>query len=304
MGTLTHSKRPVFRGWTCAVVALSAVGFFGCGGKNDAGGSCSTQDDCKDGMDCLNSVCHLPGTPRPVSAAQKGSGDPKTWEVFRVARDKKDPVLNMREGRKKRSKLIAKLSEGTGVEILETKGKWRSIKVTEGEHAGKTGWAHMCCLKPRGSRDLYWARLSFQDHHNNSGKALQTGVGVIRQDRANYHAYKKRDKEDRDDDLYDKKSERKMLSDTLKASLDDKTKRIMLKREPLIEVITYSDRIDVNIIEEGDKHQMSYDEAYNLCDRRYCKCNYDKGKCKHKKFASCMKVRGFPGNNDCSGSGH
>ena len=295
---------------TC-IIALSLSAFaLGCGGKAKQGEACEKQSDCERGATCFDGKCEAPeAESKVVKAEEKSRGeeagsapsDGKTWEVFRVARDTKEPWLFVRKKRTSKSEHVGKLKEGTTLEVLETKGKWRNISITSGEYKGKKGWAHMCCMKPKGAKDLYWARLGANDHNNRSGKPLESAVGIVRQDRANYHAFKVRDKrEDRDDDLYGDKSERSKLTKMLKESLDKETKRIILKHTPLIQVVTWEDRVDVTIIEKGPKHEMTWEEAESLCSRRYCKCVTGKGKCKHERYSRCMEARGHDtGGHGC-----
>ncbi|MGB0590519.1 MAG: SH3 domain-containing protein [Myxococcota bacterium] len=282
----------------------------GCGGKAKPGEPCKTQSDCERGAICFEQKCEAPNAAEKVSKAAEADGAPdkaegsdaasETWEVFRVARDKKEPWLYVREKRTSKAKHVGKLKEGTTVKVLATEGKWRNITITSGEYKGKTGWAHICCMKPKGSQDLYWARLGAEDHSNNSGRPIESAAGIIRQDRANYHAFKLRDKrDDRTDDTYDDKAKREWLATTLKDSLDKETKRIIYKHQPLVEVVTWEDRVDVTVIEKGPKHEMMWEEADALCGRRYCKCITGKGKCKDKKYKACMKNRGHRMNVGC-----
>lgn len=294
---------------TCALSLTLATG---CGSKAKKGEACEANADCEAGLFCANKACEAPKAEvRPASeGADEGGADlgeatgsaaaKTTWEVFRVARDKKEPWLNVRAKNKAKSDKVAQLSEGTEVAVLETKGKWRNIAIKSGEHKGTQGWAHICCLKPKGAKDLYWARLGADDHYSSSGTALQSAPGIVRQDRANFHKFKVRDKrEDRDDDLYDDKKARAELSSKLKESLDKETKAIIFGHQPLIEVVTWEDRVDLTIIEKGPKHEMEWGEADAICGKRYCKCISGKGKCKDRMYKACMKKRGHKMTAGC-----
>ena len=292
--------------WRWPVIVGLSLLVAGCGGKAKPGEACETQSDCEKGAICFEHKCEAPNAEDKVSKADdaeeasgaaEGSG---LWEVFRVARDKKEPWLYVRKKRTSKSEHVGKLKEGTTVKVLATEGKWRNITITSGEFKGNTGWAHICCMKPKGSQDLYWARLGAEDHSNNSGNPIESAAGIVRQDRANYHAFKLRDKrDDRTDDTYDDKAKRKWLATALKDSLDKETKQIIYKHQPLVEVVTWEDRVDVTIIDKGPKHEMMWDEADALCGRRYCKCITGKGKCKDKKYKACMKNRGHRMNVGC-----
>ena len=300
-------KRSILASALVVSACLSLLLLSACGGKAKSGEACEKQSDCERGMICFNAKCEAPGEDEKVAPAEAeekaeaaGSADSDTWEVFRVARDVKEPYLMVRAKRTSKSKHVAKLPEGTTVKVLETKGKWRNIEITSGEDKGTKGWSHICCMKPKGAKDLYWARLGADDHANSSGKPIESAPGILRQDRANYHKFDRKDRDDRDDDLYDDKGARAKLSKMLKESLDKETKRIIHKHQPLVQVVTYEDRIDVSVIEKGPKHEMTWDEAEALCMRRYCKCVTGKGKCKHKRYEKCMMARGHDtGGHGC-----
>ena len=59
--------------------------------------------------------------------------------------------------------------------------------------------------------EVYQARLSERDHFNSNGVRLQTAAGIIRQDRANYYVYHKRDPEDQADAFFASKANRARL---------------------------------------------------------------------------------------------
>ena len=63
-------------------------------------------------------------------------------------------------------------------------------------------------LVPAAACDLkesYLARLGPADHFNSSGERLTSAAAIIRQDRANYHQFGKRDEEDDGDDFFGSK---------------------------------------------------------------------------------------------------
>lgn len=59
--------------------------------------------------------------------------------------------------------------------------------------------------------ERYQARLSEQDHFNSSGQRLSTAAGIIRQDRANFHRFGKRDQEDETDRFFEASDNRTTL---------------------------------------------------------------------------------------------
>lgn len=59
--------------------------------------------------------------------------------------------------------------------------------------------------------ETYVARLSAHDHFNSSGERLTTPAMIIRQDRANFHKFGRRDFEDEDDRFFRKVENRESL---------------------------------------------------------------------------------------------
>lgn len=64
-----------------------------------------------------------------------------THEVFAMAIEKK-PWLSLRSSAASEAAIIGKLKDGNEVQIIESKGRWRKIKVISGYEAGQTGWVY------------------------------------------------------------------------------------------------------------------------------------------------------------------
>jgi hypothetical protein len=60
-------------------------------------------------------------------------------------------------------------------------------------------------------REAYVARLGPADHFNSNGERLTAAAAIIRQDRANYHLFGKRDPEDEGDRFFASKENRAIL---------------------------------------------------------------------------------------------
>jgi hypothetical protein len=60
-------------------------------------------------------------------------------------------------------------------------------------------------------RDSYFARLGAADHFNSNGQRLTSAAAIIRQDRANFHLFGKRDPEDQGDSFFASKDNREIL---------------------------------------------------------------------------------------------
>ncbi len=65
-------------------------------------------------------------------------------------------------------------------------------------------------------RESYVAFLSSRDHFNSNGERLTNAAAIIRQDRANYHKFGKRDKGDEGDRFFASAQNREILERYLK----------------------------------------------------------------------------------------
>lgn len=64
--------------------------------------------------------------------------------------------------------------------------------------------------------ETYTAVLSERDHYNSSGERLKEAAAIIRQDRANFHKYGKRDNGDESDKFFASARNREILERFLK----------------------------------------------------------------------------------------
>jgi len=102
----------------------------------------------------------------------------------------------------------------------------------------------------------YEARLSYRDHFNSHGSRLETVAGIIRQDRANYHRYRRRDAEDTWDRFFDSKENRATMERMLaRGYITGSARRAILYGTPLIRVKIYDagsyDYVKVQILDDG-----------------------------------------------------
>lgn len=96
--------------------------------------------------------------------------------------------------------------------------------------------------------DVYVAKLGVQDHFNSRGKRLKSAAAIIRQDRANYHKFGKRDAIDEGDSFFNNKKNRGILESMLNNGfISPATKKKILDDTPTIMVYIYSDSISVEI---------------------------------------------------------
>jgi len=94
--------------------------------------------------------------------------------------------------------------------------------------------------------DMYVARLGINDHFNSQGERLHSVAAIIRQDRANYHRFRVRDREDIGDEFFSSKSNRAILEKMLNNGFISKdTEYAILNETPLIVVKIFDGYIKV-----------------------------------------------------------
>jgi hypothetical protein len=96
--------------------------------------------------------------------------------------------------------------------------------------------------------ETYVARLSQQDHYNSNGVRLLTAAGIIRQDRANYYEFGKRDPEDTPDKYFSSVANRARLEQMLlHGTISAATNNEIVNHTPLIVVKVWENYIDVDV---------------------------------------------------------
>ena len=104
---------------------------------------------------------------------------------------------------------------------------------------------------PPGGVVIYRARLSKADHFNSAGAALTSVVGILRQDRANYHAGRG-DDDDGPDPLFRDRSGRATMDQRQAVPVGQKEaawSEAILQGTPMVEVEVTADRLKVKILE-------------------------------------------------------
>ncbi|MDN2568288.1 hypothetical protein N1F89_18850 [Aquibium sp. A9E412] len=96
----------------------------------------------------------------------------------------------------------------------------------------------------------YVARLSWDDHHASDGYRLDTAAQVVRQDRANVHRFGIVDREDQDDPWFRSANARARLESMLNrpSAMSDRTRRAIMRGEPLVEVEVYRSSVRVQLL--------------------------------------------------------
>lgn len=98
--------------------------------------------------------------------------------------------------------------------------------------------------------DSYTARLSIDDQFNSNGVRLKSTAAIIRQDRANFHKFGIRDREDTYDSVFGSLSNRNTLEKMLNnGKTSSSAGRSVVNGTPLIKVNIYSNSVDVLIID-------------------------------------------------------
>lgn len=96
--------------------------------------------------------------------------------------------------------------------------------------------------------DGYCATLGDKDHFASDGYKLTDAAAIVRQDRANYHAFNVRDPGDQGDESFASKEGRAKLEAMVKkAKLPADLRKTIVEGTPDICVVVYADSVEVNI---------------------------------------------------------
>ena len=97
----------------------------------------------------------------------------------------------------------------------------------------------------------YVARISDRDHRASDGYALDNAAQMVRQDRANWHKFHRRDSDDEGDGWFRTNDQRADLQRMLEhgGAMSSSTKRAIVNGEPLIQVDVYENSVRVSILE-------------------------------------------------------
>jgi hypothetical protein len=98
----------------------------------------------------------------------------------------------------------------------------------------------------------YVARISDRDHHASDGYELDNAAQMVRQDRANWHKFRRRDSDDENDVWFRTNNQRAGLQRMLErgGAMSSSTRRAIVNGEPLIQVDVYSNNVRVSILED------------------------------------------------------
>ncbi|MDX8438084.1 hypothetical protein [Mesorhizobium australafricanum] len=98
----------------------------------------------------------------------------------------------------------------------------------------------------------YTARISDRDHRASDGYRLSSAAQMVRQDRANWHKFHRRDSDDQGDEWFRSDGSRADLQRMLErgGAMSSATRRAIVNGEPLVEVDVYPDSVRVSIVED------------------------------------------------------
>ena len=101
----------------------------------------------------------------------------------------------------------------------------------------------------------YHARISAQDKINSYGRSVISGynqssvAAVLRQDRANYHAFGRRDFDDESDCMFSDKNHRARFEQYLnRGTLSRSAMRAIINGNPMIKVSIYTNHVEVDVL--------------------------------------------------------
>ena len=101
---------------------------------------------------------------------------------------------------------------------------------------------------PSMAREVYYAKISHNDKYNSYGDPLRSVAAILRQDRANYHRFGIRDREDTGDRTFRYKGNRARMASMLRSGyISPATRNAIVYRNPVVRVTVYDYRIDVEL---------------------------------------------------------
>lgn len=97
--------------------------------------------------------------------------------------------------------------------------------------------------------ESYCATMGKRDHFASDGYPLDNAAAIIRQDRANFHAFGKRDPSDENDSTFSSKANRAALEGWLRAgSIDADAEDAIVNGTPDVCIDIYEDYINVVVL--------------------------------------------------------
>jgi hypothetical protein len=98
------------------------------------------------------------------------------------------------------------------------------------------------------AREVYYAKIGYNDKHNSYGDRLSSVAAILRQDRANYHRFGIRDPQDSGDRFFAYKGNRSRMASMLRNGyISRATRNAILYNNPVVRVTVYDSHIDVEL---------------------------------------------------------
>lgn len=94
----------------------------------------------------------------------------------------------------------------------------------------------------------YNAQLSERDHYNSNGERLRSVAAILRQDRANFHRFNRRDRGDQWDGFFADANNRAAFERMLARSrMNEAARYVILNGEPMVHVDIYEGYVVVRV---------------------------------------------------------
>jgi len=103
---------------------------------------------------------------------------------------------------------------------------------------------------PLPDSNSYLALLSDTDHVNSRNVLLSTVLSILQQDRANYHRYQRRDREDEGDSFFSRSADRASMKNMPVRSPDADWEQRILNGTPLVKVTVESGKLLLHILRD------------------------------------------------------
>jgi len=259
-----------------SLLALGLLFVTGCGAEveGDEAGECSDGvDNDQDGtLDCGDAGCAISTTCK---------SDP--WRLGFANPSIPGADGGLREEPSAASTVLQQLDAEDELYILEEKGEWSRVAVLSNPKEPVVGWIPIAGIRPFHAEQVYRAWLSAQDRRTSKGVAISKAVVILRQDRANFHKFGKRDDGDTMDSWFDRVGRRAdLVNGNLKVVFDEGAAAIIEKQIAYVQVVLGESTVSVSILEKGApyaapaKAERAWDpEAAAECGR-HCKfCDID-----------------------------
>ncbi len=176
---------------------------------------------------------------------------------YKVVKIRSNDTLNVRTGAGTYNRKIGGLAYNAinikvvGCKKISNGEKWCNIR-----HHSINGWVSAKYLQREEKQnrrvssnddaEVYYAKISQRDHYGLRNRRLTDVASILQQDRANYHKYHQRDREDTSDSFFTTRNNRDRIKRMLaRGYISQSTRKAIQYGNPNIKVKIYSNRIEV-----------------------------------------------------------